>query len=266
MEVAMTEERAVSINLEDKESKESKDLQLLLDPSYSLLQRFRDKCPGTYHHSQTISGIVEGIALSLNLNVLKMKVIATYHDIGKTFNPKYFTENHIEDDEDPHLKLLPSMSYNIITRHVSDSVMILINDHKFPRDVIEVISQHHGTSILQYFFDKSGKGVEDTFRYKTTKPTGLEAAILMIVDRVEATSRSLSSSSKFDPACVIDKTINLLLDDGQLDEVVMKLGNLKAIKNALLKELEGAFSKRVDYDKAKIEVISEIDLDGGIDG
>lgn len=263
----MTEERIINGAItEDKESKESKDLQLLLDPSYPLLQRFRDKCPGTYHHSQTISGIVEGIALSLSLNVLKMKVIATYHDVGKTFNPKYFTENHIEDDEDPHAKLSPNMSYNIITRHVSDSVIILINDHKFPRDVIEIISQHHGTSILQYFFDKSGKGVEDTFRYKTTRPTCVESAVLMIADRVEATSRSLSPSTKFDPACVIDKTINLLLDDSQLDNVMMRLGDLKKIKEALLRELEGVFSKRIDYDKAKDEVISEVTIDGEVDG
>jgi putative nucleotidyltransferase with HDIG domain len=214
------------------------------------LHRFREACPGTYKHSQTVSSIIEGVSISLGLNVLKMKVIAQYHDIGKMFCPKYFTENQLEEDN-PHDKLSPIISYSIITRHVSDSVIILINDHSFPRDVIEIISQHHGTSILQYFFDKSGNGVEDTFRYKTSKPTCIESAVLMICDRIEATSRAMVRANKFDPMAIIDKTISSLIDDGQLDDVMMRLGNLKKIKESLVKELEGTYSKRIDYDKAK---------------
>ena len=243
----MTEDRAVVNGVEDKESKE---LQALLDSTYPLLQKFREICPGTYKHSQAVSSIIEGVALSLGLNVLKMKVMAQYHDVGKMFAPKYFTENQIEEDN-PHDKITPTISHSIITRHVSDSVAILINDHNFPRDIIEIISQHHGTSVLQYFFDKSGKGVEDTFRYKTAKPTCIESAVLMICDRIEATSRSMIQSNKFDPIVVIEKTINSLIDDGQLDEVMMRLGNLKKIKESLVKELEGTFQKRIDYGKAK---------------
>jgi membrane-associated HD superfamily phosphohydrolase len=79
------------------EDKESKELQVLLDPAYPLLQRFREACPGTYHHSQVVLGLVEGVSLTIGLNTLKMKIISTYHDIGKMFNPKYFVENQVEN-------------------------------------------------------------------------------------------------------------------------------------------------------------------------
>jgi len=236
---------------------ETKDLlKDLLDSTYPLLQKFREICPGTYKHSQNLASMVEGIALSLGLDVTKMKVAAQYHDIGKICNPKYFTENQL-DDENPHDELKPFVSYNIITRHVSDSVMLLINDSNFPRDIIEIISQHHGQSVLTYFFKKSGTDVEDNFRYRTPKPTCIESAILMICDRVEAMSRSLIQAQKFDSTDVIEGTINGLIDDGQLDDVYMRLGDLKKIKEALAKELEGTYQKRVDYDKARAPKVPE---------
>lgn len=235
-------------HIEEKESKEG--LQQLLDSTYPLLQKFREVCSGTYKHSQSVASMIEGVALSLSLDVNKMKVAAQYHDIGKMFNPKFFTENQLED-ENPHDKLSPLISYSMITRHVSDSVAILINDHNFPRDIIEIISQHHGQSILKYFFKKSGSDVDDIFRYKTAKPTCIESAILMICDHIEATSRSLMQAKKFDPSTIIDSVINELIDDGQLDDVVMRLGDLKKIKEALARELEGTYQKRVDYDEAK---------------
>lgn len=228
------------------------DIKTFLDTTYPLLQKFREACPGTYKHSQNLAAMVEGISLSLSLDVNNMKVAALYHDIGKMFNPKYFTENQL-DDENPHDNLHPRMSYNIITRHISDSAIILINEADFPRNLIEIISQHHGTSVLKYFFDKSGTDVEDNYRYKTSKPKCVESAVLMICDHIEAKSKALIQANKFDPSDVIETTINELIDDGQLDDVVMRLGDLKKIKEALAKELEGTYQKRVDYDKAKAE-------------
>ena len=230
---------------------EEKDkLNQLLDSSYPLLQKFRELCPGSFKHSQALSSMIEGISLSLGLDVNYMKVAALYHDIGKTFNPKYFTENQLED-ENPHEKLDPKMSFQIITRHISDTALVLLNDENFPRDLIEIICQHHGSSVVKYFFDKSGSDVEDNFRYKAEKPKKVEAMILMICDCIEARSRSQMQAGKFDPGEVIEETINELLSDGQLDEVVMRLGDLQKIKEALAKELEGTYQKRVDYDKAK---------------
>lgn len=234
---------------------EEKDrLNQLLDSSYPLLQKFRDACPGTFKHSQAISSMVEGICTSLGLRTTFMKVAALYHDIGKMFNPKYFTENQLED-ENPHDDLDPKISYQIISRHVSDTSLILLNDENFPRDLIEIASQHHGNSIMKYFFDKSGSDVEDHYRYKTNRPKCVESAILMICDCIEARSKSeiQSANRALDPDELIEDTINSLLSDGQLDDVVMRLGDLQKIKEALAKELEGTYQKRVDYAKAKEE-------------
>lgn len=236
------------------EVKKTDDLSFLLDSSYPLLQKFRETCPGTFKHSQALMGMIEGISIALNLDITLMKISALYHDVGKIVNPKYFTENQLQD-ENPHENLDPLISFQIISRHVSDTALILMNDEKFPRDLIKIMCQHHGQSITKYFFDKSGSDIDDNFRYKSEKPTCVESAILMICDCIEARSRSEVQAGKgnFDPTEVIEETINGLLSDGQLDEVVMRLGDLQKIKQALAKELEGTFQKRVDYKKAKEE-------------
>lgn len=236
-----------------------------LENQHPLLAKFREECPGTFKHSQAVSSMIEGVALNLGLDEDMLKLAAVYHDIGKIFNPKYFTENQLED-ENIHKDLDPMMSYEIITRHVSDSVAILINEPGFPRRVIDIISQHHGQTVLRYFFNKSGASVESTYRYKTTKPTCIESAILMICDAVEATSRALVQSGSFDPVNVIETTITRLIDDGQLDEVTMRLGDLKKIKVALGKELEGTYQKRVDYSKVEAEQAPSIVLETTISG
>jgi len=227
----------------------------VLDSSYPLLKKFREICPGTFKHSQNVVGLVEGISISLGLDTTFMKIAGQYHDIGKMLNPKYFTENQIEG-ENPHDKLDPFISYQIITRHVSDTALILLNDKNFSRELIKIICQHHGTSVVRYFFDKSGGDIEDIFRYKCQKPTCVESAILMICDQIEARTKAglqIGSQNVEDPSQIIEDTINDLLSDGQLDDVVMRLGDLQRIKGALAKELESIFHKRVDYKKAKEE-------------
>lgn len=251
----MSDEKASGSN----EEQHNGDLQQLLDSTYPLLQKFRNECPGTYKHSQAVSAMIEGVAMVLGLDVNRMKVMALYHDVGKMFNPHYFTENQLDDMEEPHKNLDPLISYTVITRHVSDSAVVLLSDPNFPRDIIEIVSQHHGTSVLKYFFTKSGSGDKNAFRYKTTKPTCVESAVLMLCDHIEATSRALVQAGKFDPSAVIENTISGLIDDGQLDDVYMKLGDLKKIKEALAKELEGTYQKRVDYDKAKEESDATVD-------
>ena len=249
--------KGVEMTDEEKQVIEHKDngaLKDLLDSSYPLLQKFREVCPGSFKHSQALAGMVEGVSIPLGLDVVFMKVAATYHDIGKLFNPKYFTENQLED-ENPHEKLDPIISFQIISRHISDTALILLNDINFPRELIKIAVQHHGTSILKYFFIKSKSDVDDHYRYKGEKPTCVESAILMVCDCIEARSRSEIQSGKgsLDPTSIIEETINDLLSDGQLDDVVMRLGDLQKIKDALAKELEGTFQKRVDYNKAKEE-------------
>jgi len=247
-------------NQSNGEEKQKHELLFLLDSSYPLSHKFREACPGTFKHSQAVLSMVEGVAISLDLDVTFMKVASQYHDVGKMFNPKYFTENQLED-ENPHEKLDPKMSFQIISRHISDTALILLNDGNFPIDLIKIATQHHGTNIMKYFFDKSGSDVEDHFRYKGEKPKCAESAVLMICDCIEARSRSAIQAGKgqMDPTFIIEDTINSLLSDGQLDDVVMRLGDLQKIKGALATELEGTFQKRVDYKKAKEDapVLSE---------
>ena len=230
----------------------SKDLNILLDTSYPLMQKLRELCPGTYKHSQSVASLLEAISLDLNLDVTTMKVAAMYHDIGKIINPTFFIENQIEK-EDPHEQLDPYMSYQIITRHISDSALILLNDPHFPRRLIEIITQHHGTTIVRYFLQKSGSDVDEMYRYKGSPPKCVESASLMICDVVEATSKAKIQAGSFEPKSIIDDTIDYLMSDGQLNEVVMRLGDLQKIKMALAKEIKGMYQKRVNYEKAKEE-------------
>lgn len=239
--------------VEKDESQDKKsELFDLLDSTYPLLKKFREICPGSFKHSQSLSSMVESVSMSLDLDVDFMKVVCLYHDVGKMNAPEYFSENQLADS-DPHKNLDPWMSYQIVSRHVSDGVNILVNDESFSRKIIEVISQHHGNSVVQYFFDKSGSEVEDLYRYKGEKPKCIESAILMIADCVEAMSRSLIQSGKYDAVNVVDAVVNKLMADHQLDEVYMKLGDLNKIKEGLSKELKSMYVKRVDYDKAKEE-------------
>lgn len=235
----------------DKKETDKDNLLFLLDSSYPLLQKLRDVCPGTYKHSQAVSSMVESVSVVLKLDVVFMKIAAMYHDIGKINNPKFFTENQLNNDDDPYDGLDTWISSQIISRHVSDSVNILLNDKHFPNKMLEIVSQHHGTSVIKYFFDRSEGGKEEDYRYRCTKPASIEAAVLMVCDRLEATTRSLFQNNKYnkDPVEIVNTTINDLLEDEQLDDVTIKLGDLKLFKNVLNKELEGMYSKRVDYDK-----------------
>ena len=237
--------------------KEEIDLSFLLDSAYPILKEFRDKCPGTFKHSQAVMGMVEAICTELGLDTTFMKVAAMYHDIGKMINPKYFTENQIED-ENPHEKLDPRISFQIISRHPADTCRILMDDGNFPDELIRIAMQHHGTTVLKYFYEKYNAITEadvpdDYFRYHGKKPKCIESMILMLSDSIQARSRSEVQSGKFDPARTINDTYRSLSIDGQFNDVYGKFGDIEVIKQVLAKELEGMFQKRVDYDKAAEE-------------
>ena len=229
---------------------EKESLNIVLDSSYPLLKEFRERAPGTYKHSQALASMVEGVSMELGLEVTFMKAAALYHDIGKMSHPKYYTENQIED-ENPHDKLDSYISYLIISRHVSDTALLLMQDPNFPRRLIEIACQHHGQSVVRYFLMKSGSEVEDNYRYKGQKPTCIESMVLLVCDGIEARSRAEVKKETFDPKTIIEETIRDLLEDGQLEDVVMRLGDLQKLKSALAKELEGTYQKRVDYAEAK---------------
>jgi len=229
------------------------DISKVIDTSYPLLEKMREQAPGTYKHSVAVSNMCETIAIELDLDKEVMKCVGMFHDIGKLIAPTYFSENQL-DDENPHDKIDPYTSFLILSRHVSDSVNILFSE-KFPGKIIQIISQHHGDTILQGAAMRSSrKDLIDRFRYKTNKPQSTEAAILMIVDSVEATARATYNNDEKNnnfSSSVINKTINKLVDDGQLDN--LKIGILKVIKSVLNKELDSTYHKRVVYDTLEEE-------------
>lgn len=218
-----------------------------LESDYPLLDKFKTAAPGTFRHCQNVADLCESVASELNLDITLMRVCAIYHDIGKMTQPKYFTENQ-NGDGNIHDSLEPHISYQLITRHVADSAFILLTETDMPRNILEIISKHHGDSVLKAIYQKSGSKNEDNFRYRSPKPNDEYSSILMIVDSVEATARSQSDkmrSPEFKLKVVRD-TIERLRDDQQLDE--MKVGTLRMVQQKLVRELEGIYHSRIDYE------------------
>lgn len=226
------------------------DVKDLIDSSTILMERFKDSAPGTYRHCQNIGQLVEPIAKELGLNVENLVVAATLHDIGKCNNPEYFIENQL-DDKNPHDSLDPTVSYQYISRHVSDSVLRLIQ-LGVPTEIIRMVSEHHGDSVIKAIHAKAkekynGSTIEDHYRYKSSKPTSVDSCVLMICDVVESACRALSGNDKLgDVKETIERLINGMVDDEQLD--VLTIGHIRVIKKLLIKDIENMFHKRLDYD------------------
>lgn len=229
-----------------------------MDSKFPLLAEFRNKAPGSYKHAQSLVSMVENVCAAIDLDGDTLKMAAMYHDIGKMWSPLTFTENQGKEDENIHDNLDPLISYQIITRHVSDTVVILVA-HDFPKDVIRIASQHHGNCILQAIYenakkaDESFEGEEDMFRYKTPRPDSLESLILMFCDQVEATSRSIyvEQNMDVDPSVFVTNIYNKLHLDGQFNNVRLLLGDLKKIQDALISDVASNFQKRVKYEEDK---------------
>ena len=222
----------------------------IIDPDYPLLVEFKERAPGTYRHCNNILTFCESIAKELELNVDLMRAAALYHDIGKMNSPSIFSEN--QNGTNIHDTLDPKTSYHLITRHVGDGILILLQIPGMTVELLTIISQHHGNTVLKYFYDKD-ELEEEKYRYKCSSPTTLESSVIMIADSVEATTRSLHNNGKIgdadDKKKVIEKTIDRMINDNQLDE--LKVGDLKKIKHVLHKELQTMYHKREDYDEVK---------------
>ena len=223
------------------------NLKPFLEMSHPLLELCKSVAPGTYAHSLTVANICEPISRDLELDVDMMKSAALYHDIGKTVCPQYFTENQNGSGINPHDNLDPYISYLIITGHVDKSVSMLC-EYNMPPYVINIISEHHGNSILKPIYDKCKDGdvCEDTFRYKHKKPKTVYSAILMIVDVITAAAVSKQYIGKLasleDRTNLVHSIINRLENDRQLDE--LKTGQKLDIQSRLIRELESFIQKR----------------------
>jgi len=228
-----------------------------------LLRELMVQTPGTYHHSVIVSNMVEATAKAIQANPLLAKVSAYYHDIGKIKKPLYFIENQ-RAGENRHEKLAPSMSSLVLISHVKDGVE-LAKKHKLGREIIDIIHQHHGTSLISYFYQKAkeqmvkkgGKSTqvkEENFRYPGQKPQTKEAGLVMLADMVEAASRSLVDPNPARIQGIVQKIINKVFSDGQLDECELTLKDLHEIAKSFNKTLSGIFHQRVEYPEVMTKI------------
>lgn len=221
---------------------------------HPLLRELSVGTPGTWNHSTVIGQMSESAAESCGANPLLVRVGAYYHDIGKTKKPAYFVEN--QTGENRHDKLTPSMSALIIKAHVKDGVE-MAKHHRLPQSIIDFISQHHGTSLIEFFYDKAikeavdGEDVEEShYRYPGPKPQSKEAGILMLADAVEASSRTLSDPSPAKVQGLVQKMINKIFASGELDESNLTLKDLHLIAKSFTRVLTGIYHRRVEYSES----------------
>ncbi|MEI6305235.1 MAG: HDIG domain-containing metalloprotein [Deltaproteobacteria bacterium] len=218
-----------------------------------LLRDLMVRSPGTYHHSVVVGNLVEAAAESINANPLLARVAAYYHDIGKASKPLYFIENQT-GEENRHDKLTPNMSALILISHIKEGAEQAREKH-LGQPIIDIIRQHHGTGLIKYFYDRaknlaegSGQSVEEQdFRYPGPKPQTREAGIVMLADCVEAASRTLVNPTPDRIQGMVQKIINNIFIDGQLDECELTLKNLHEIAKSFNRILNGIFHHRIDY-------------------
>jgi putative nucleotidyltransferase with HDIG domain len=216
-----------------------------------ILRKLMLEAPGTYHHSVIVGNMVEGAAASIGANPLLAKVIGYYHDIGKISKPLYFIENQM-GTENRHDKLAPSMSSLILIAHVKDGVE-MAKKYRLGQAIADAIKQHHGTSLISFFYEKakSMKGEDavtiDDFRYNGPKPQTKEAALVLLADVVEAASRSLENPTPARIKGMLQKMINKVFLDGQLDDCDLTLKDLHEIAKSFNKILNGIYHHRVEY-------------------
>jgi putative nucleotidyltransferase with HDIG domain len=225
----------------------------LANLNHPALKELIVQAPGTYHHSIVMGSMVEAAAQAVGANPLLAKVCAYYHDIGKVRNPLYFAENQ-RSGENRHDPLAPSMSSLIVKRHVTEGIE-LARHWRLPRMVVDTIAQHHGTRLVAYFWAKAQKaeggkssGVdEQLYRYPGPKPQTREAALVLIADACEASSRALDPPTGEGLRTLVSRRINEIFSEGQLDDCELTLRDLNAIARAMVSALEAIYHTRPEY-------------------
>ncbi len=233
------------------------DLSLieLGDPAHPLLQELIRRAPGTYNHSITVASLAEAAAESIGARGLLVRVGAYFHDIGKMLKPGYFIENQSQGDN-RHDSLVPAMSTLVIIAHVKDGAD-LARQKKLPEQIIDFIQQHHGTTLVEYFYrqaseqqhkdPESAEVDESSFRYPGPKPQTKEAGVLMLADAVESASRALKEPTPSRIESVVEELSRKRLLDGQFDECGLTLEEVRKIGESLVKSLTAVYHGRVKY-------------------
>jgi len=218
-----------------------------------IFQRMIIETPGTYHHSIIVASLVESAAESIGANALLAKVSAYYHDIGKMAKPQYFIENQ-PAGENKHDKLSPKMSSLIILSHVKDGCEFA-KQLKLGNPIINIIRQHHGTSLVTFFYDKAKRDPDanintlsdSDFRYPGPKPQTKEAGLVLLGDVIEASSRTLADPTPARINNLVHERIERIFLDGQLDECELTLRDLNKIAESFIRILTGIFHQRISY-------------------
>lgn len=229
----------------------------LSNPNHPILKRLLMETPGTYHHSIIVGNLSEAAADAIDANGLFSRVSSYYHDIGKLKRPYFFKENQLTC-ENPHDKLTSSLSALIITNHVKDGIE-LAKKYKIPQEIIDIIEQHHGTTLVKYFYHKAMNNdeyeevMEENFRYTGVKPQSREAAIVMLADSVEAAVRSLQEHTSEKIRSLVEKIVNDKLDDHQLDECDLTLKDIDRIVVSFCNVLIGIFHERIEYPELNVK-------------
>ena len=244
----------------------------LSDLNHPLLRRMTLEAPGTYHHSLVVANLSEAAAENIGCNATMCRVCAYFHDIGKLVKPEYCIEN-IGEAENPHDDLTPNMSVLIIMSHVKDGVDLAIK-HKLNNAIIDVIEEHHGTSLVYFFYRRAldqreeverlvaeGKANEedvpdvdeDSFRYPGPKPSTRESGIISLADAVEGASRTLQKPTPLKIEQLIDEIVRSRVRDGQLDECDLTLAELTEIKKSFSTTLRSMMHNRITYPKETTE-------------
>ena len=224
----------------------------LTNPTNLLLRRLTIEAPGTYHHSLIVANLAESAAYDIGANAHAARVGGYYHDVGKLKFPQYFAENL--DKENPHDYLEPIESAGLIISHVSHG-LALATEHKLPQFVRDIITEHHGDSLLQYFYSKAKKSGEEVdendFRYPFTIPQTRESACVMLADTVEAAVRSMMPkiSSEGDMEETIRGLIRNRLIDGQLADSQLTIKDIAVISESFIRVLKGMYHERIPYPK-----------------
>jgi cyclic-di-AMP phosphodiesterase PgpH len=233
----------------------------LTDYNHRLLRRLQLEAPGSYHHSLMVANLAENGASAIGANPLVCRVCSIFHDIGKLIKPEYFAENQ-RDGDNPLILQNPSMAALVIKAHVKEGVNLAIRE-KLPRIIIDVIKQHHGTSLITYFYVQALKGKkaknemrveESTYRYDGPKPQFRESAVIFFADSVEAASRSLKKITPQSIDELIDSILEGKIADDQLSECPLTFEEIKKLKTSFSISLLNSLHSRIEYpDKDKAQ-------------
>ena len=231
-------------------------------PTHPLLRELLVKAPGTYHHSLMVGNLAEQAAQAVGADALLARVGAYYHDIGKLLRPYFFAENQT-DGVNPHERLDPETSAQIITSHVKDGLQ-LAKKYGLPQEIRDFIPQHHGTALCTYFYHEacqqsqsSEEIPEEPYRYPGPRPRNREAAILMLADEAEAASRANRPGSVEEIEELVDGLIRNRIADDQLDESDLTLRDLQEVRATFVNVLQGIYHPRIKYPEQNQETEEE---------